>query len=97
MRLKDKVALVTGASRGIGRASCLALAREGASVVVTARTHKDLEALEEELTALGVKAKTFACDVTKSAEVAACVKQTISDFGRIDILVNNPGTGGSRG
>jgi len=96
MRLKDKVALVTGASRGIGRASCLALAREGATLVGTARTHKDLEALEKELTALGVKAKTFACDVTKSAEVAACVKQTISDVGRIDILVNNAGIGGYR-
>ena len=96
MRLKDKVALVTGASRGIGRASCLALAREGATIVGTARTHKDLETLEKELAALGVKAKTFACDVTKSAEVAACVKQTISDFSRIDILVNNAGIGGYR-
>ncbi len=96
MRLKDKVALVTGASRGIGRASCLALAREGASICGTARTHDDLEALEKELTALGIKAHTFACDVTKSAEVGACVKQTISDFGRIDILVNNAGIGGYR-
>ncbi len=96
MRLKDKVALVTGASRGIGRASCLALAREGASICGTARTHDDLEALEKELTALGIKAHTFACDVTKSPEVAACVKQTVSDFGRIDILVNNAGIGGYR-
>ncbi|HSO35297.1 MAG TPA: SDR family oxidoreductase [Labilithrix sp.] len=96
MRLKDKIALVTGASRGIGHASCLALAREGATIVGTARTHKDLEALEKELAALGVKAKTFACDVTKSAEVAACVKQAITDFGRIDILVNNAGIGGYR-
>ncbi len=96
MRLKDKIALVTGASRGIGRASCLALAREGATIVGTARTHKDLEELEKELVGLGVKAKTFACDVTKSAEVAACVKQTVTDLGRIDILVNNAGIGGYR-
>ena len=96
MRLKDKIALVTGASRGIGRASCLALAREGATIVGTARTHKDLEALEKELVGLGVKAKTFACDVTKSAEVAACVKQAVTDLGRIDILVNNAGIGGYR-
>ncbi len=96
MRLKDKTALVTGASRGIGRATCLALAREGATICGTARTHDDLEALEKDLTALGTKARTFACDVTKSAEVAACVKQTISDFGRIDILVNNAGIGGYR-
>ena len=96
MRLKDKIALVTGASRGIGRASCLALAKEGATIVGTARTHKDLESLEKEVAALGGKAKSFACDVTKSAEVAACVKQTITDLGRIDILVNNAGIGGYR-
>ena len=96
MRLQNKIALVTGASRGIGRASCLALAREGATIVGTARTHKDLEALEKEIVALGGKAKTFACDITKSAEVAACVKQTITDLGRIDILVNNAGIGGYR-
>jgi meso-butanediol dehydrogenase/(S,S)-butanediol dehydrogenase/diacetyl reductase len=96
MRLKDKIALVTGASRGIGRASCLALAKEGATIVGTARTHKDLESLEKEIAALGGKAKSFACDVTKSAEVAACVKQTVTDLGRIDILVNNAGIGGYR-
>ena len=96
MRLQNKIALVTGASRGIGRASCLALAREGATIVGTARTHKDLEALEKEIVTLGGKAKTFACDITKSAEVAACVKQTITDLGRIDILVNNAGIGGYR-
>ncbi len=96
MRLKDKIALVTGASRGIGYASCLALAKEGATIVGTARTGKDLEALEKAVSAAGGKAKSFACDVTKSAEVAACVKQTITDFGRIDILVNNAGIGGYR-
>ena len=96
MRLKDKIALVTGASRGIGRASCLALAREGANVVGAARTRKDLDALEKELTALGVKAKMFACDATKASDVAACVKQTVTELGRIDILVNNAGIGGYR-
>src|SRR4051794_9926375 len=96
MRLKDKIALVTGASRGIGYASCLALAKEGATIVGTARTGKDLEALEKAVAGAGGKAKTFACDVTKSAEVAACVKQAIADFGRIDILVNNAGMGGYR-
>jgi 3-oxoacyl-[acyl-carrier protein] reductase len=93
MRLKDKVALITGASRGIGRASCLALAKEGATIVGTARNTDDLASLEKEI---GGKTKTFACDVTKSADVAACVKQTIAAFGRIDILINNAGIGGYR-
>jgi NAD(P)-dependent dehydrogenase (short-subunit alcohol dehydrogenase family) len=96
MRLKDKVALVTGASRGIGYASCLALAREGAIIAGTARTKKDLDALEKKASELGAKAKTFTCDVTKSSDVAACVKQTIDAFGRVDILVNNAGIGGYR-
>ncbi len=96
MRLKDKIALVTGASRGIGYASCLALAGEGATVVGVARTKKDLEALEKAVAEKGGKAKTFECDVTKSADVASCVKQTIDAFGRIDILVNNAGIGGYR-
>jgi 3-oxoacyl-[acyl-carrier protein] reductase len=96
MRLQNKIVLVTGASRGIGRASCLALAREGATIVGTARTQKDLETLEKDVAALGVKAKTFACDVTKASDVASCVKQTVAAFGRIDILVNNAGIGGYR-
>ena len=96
MRLKDKVALVTGASRGIGHATSLLLAREGAVVVGTARTKKDLDALEKEITSAGGRAKGIVCDVTKSAEVAACVKETVAAFGRIDILVNNAGIGGYR-
>jgi 3-oxoacyl-[acyl-carrier protein] reductase len=96
MRLKDKIALVTGASRGIGYASCVALAGEGATVVGVARTKKDLEALEKAVAEKGGTAKTFECDVTKSSDVAACVKQTLDAFGRIDILVNNAGIGGYR-
>ena len=96
MRLQNKIALVTGASRGIGRASCLALAREGATIVGTARTKADLESLAKEIAALGGKATSFTCDVTKSADVAATVKQTVDAFGRIDILVNNAGIGGYR-
>jgi meso-butanediol dehydrogenase / (S,S)-butanediol dehydrogenase / diacetyl reductase len=96
MRLKDKVALVTGASRGIGYASSMALAKEGATVVGTARTASDLAELEKAVAAAGGKAKTVVADVTKSADVASCVKQTIDAFGRIDILVNNAGIGGYR-
>jgi 3-oxoacyl-[acyl-carrier protein] reductase len=88
--------LITGASRGIGHASALALAKEGATIVGVARTKSDLDALVAAIEKSGGKAKGIACDVTKSAEVAAAVKETIAAFGRIDILVNNAGIGGYR-
>ncbi len=96
MRLKGKIALVTGASRGIGHASCLALAEEGATIVGTARTKKDLDALVAEVKERGVEAKGIVCDATKGSDVAACVAETVSAFGRVDILVNNAGIGGYR-
>ena len=96
MRLKDKVALVTGASRGIGRASARALAAEGAVIAAVARTERDLESLVSEITKAGAKAQSFLCDVTKSADVSACVKSVVAAFGRVDILVNNAGIGGYR-
>jgi 3-oxoacyl-[acyl-carrier protein] reductase len=96
MRLQNKVALVTGASRGIGRASALALAREGAIIVGAARNKADLEALEAEIKALGGDALMVVTDVTKAPSVAACVEQAAARFGRIDILVNNAGIGGYR-
>jgi 3-oxoacyl-[acyl-carrier protein] reductase len=96
MRLKDKIALVTGASRGIGYASSLSLAKEGATVVGTARTEKDLAAMVKAVTAAGGKASSVVADVTKGADVAACVKKAIADHGRIDILINNAGIGGYR-
>ncbi len=96
MRLADKIAVITGASRGIGRASSLVLAKEGATVVGLARTKPELDSLVEEIAAAGGRARAIACDVTKSAEVAAAVKETLAAFGRIDILVNNAGIGGYR-
>ncbi|KYF76412.1 short-chain dehydrogenase [Sorangium cellulosum] len=96
MRLKDKIALITGASRGIGRASALALGREGAVVVGVARTAADLGALERELRAAGGRGLMIEADVTRAASVAACVERAIRELGRIDILVNNAGIGGYR-
>ena len=96
MRLKDKIALVTGASRGIGRASALALSREGATVAGCARTKADLDSLRKEIEAAGGKALMIECDVTQAASVAACVKEVVGAFKRIDILVNNTGIGGYR-
>jgi 3-oxoacyl-[acyl-carrier protein] reductase len=96
MRLQNKIALVTGASRGIGYASSVALAKEGATIVGTARTAKDLDAMVKAAFAAGGKASAVTADATKSADVAACVKKAIDIHGRIDILVNNVGIGGYR-
>jgi 3-oxoacyl-[acyl-carrier protein] reductase len=96
MRLKDKVALVTGASRGIGRACGLALAREGAIIVGVARTQADLDSLKAEIEKEGGRALMIVADVTQRGQVAASVDRAASTFGRIDILVNNAGIGGYR-
>jgi meso-butanediol dehydrogenase/(S,S)-butanediol dehydrogenase/diacetyl reductase len=96
MRLSNKVSLVTGASRGIGRATAIALAEEGATVVAVARTQKDLDDLARTIETRGGQAKSIVCDATRSSDVRSCVKQTLDAFGRIDILVNNAGIGGYR-
>jgi meso-butanediol dehydrogenase/(S,S)-butanediol dehydrogenase/diacetyl reductase len=96
MRLANKVSLITGASRGIGRASSLALASEGATVVGVARTKKDLDDLVQGIEARGGRAKGIVCDVTNSSDVRSCVERSLEAFGRIDILVNNAGIGGYR-
>jgi meso-butanediol dehydrogenase/(S,S)-butanediol dehydrogenase/diacetyl reductase len=96
MRLSNKVSLITGASRGIGRASALALAREGSIVVGVARTKRDLDDLVKTVESEGGRAKSLVCDVTNSSEVRACVKQAVDMCGRVDILVNNAGIGGYR-
>ena len=76
--------------------SCLALAKEGAVIAGAARSKADLDALEREIAAAGGKARMIVCDVTRYADVAACVKQTVDALGRVDILVNNAGIGGYR-
>jgi len=89
--LTDKVALVTGASRGLGRAIALALAQEGASIAAVARTEDALKETLESLRALGVAAEPFALDVANEAAVDAAVEKITARFGHIDILVNNAG------
>src|SRR5271163_4494570 len=91
MKLAGRVALVTGASQGIGHACALALAREGASISVAARNYEKLEALVAEITAAGGKAAAFVMDVADEEQVKSGVKAALAHFGKIDILVNNAG------
>ena len=92
MSLNGKTALVTGASRGIGRAIALRLAEDGANVaVIYAGSADKAEAVVNEITALGVNAKAYRCNVAESAAVNETVKAVTNDLGKIDILVNNAG------
>ena len=93
--LAGRVAIVTGASRGIGKGIALALAEAGADVVLTARTGPDVEAAAREVSALGRQALAVVADVTVAQDVIALSERALAEFGRIDILVNNVGGGGS--
>jgi len=90
MKLKDKVAIVTGSARGIGRETALALAREGAKVVVT-DILDEIFSVADQIKALGRETLAVKTDVSKSEEVKEMVKRVIGKFGRVDILVNNAG------
>src|SRR5512137_145473 len=87
--LKDKVAVVTGASQGIGRDTALALAQAGAKLAVAARNEGKLAALVSEITAAGGEALAVKMDVAEAEQVKAGFKQVLEKFGRLDILVNN--------
>jgi len=90
-RLDGKIALVTGAGRGLGRAIALALAAAGAEVLLNSRTPAELDAVAGEIAASGGKARPLAFDVTDSAALRAAFAGLASDFERLDILVNNAG------
>lgn len=89
--LTGKVAFVTGASSGIGRASAIALATQRAKVAVTARRIDKLQALATEIKSHGHEAVAIQMDVTKKDEITAAVAKTVETFGRLDILLNNAG------
>lgn len=93
-RLDNKVAIVTGSGRGIGAATAIAFADAGADVVVTARTQGQLENTAAEIHKRGQKALLVVCDVMDATHREALVEQTLAEFGRIDILVNNVGGSG---
>ncbi len=88
-RLEGKVALVTGGNQGIGKGIARALAKEGANLVLTARTVETLESAAEEIRAEGVEALVAPADVTDELQVEAVFAQTMDRFGRVDVLVNN--------
>ena len=92
--LKDKVVMVTGASRGIGKTIALGFAAEGAILSICGRTANTLESAAKEIKALGAEVLAMAADVTQKAEVEAFLKQTLDKYRRIDVLINN--VGGSR-
>ncbi len=94
MKLRDQVAIVTGAAKGMGRAICLRLAGEGAHLALAAREAPPLEALAGEVRALGRTALVVPTDVREEAQVRALVEATVETFGRIDILVNCAGITG---
>jgi len=89
--LSGRIALITGASQGIGRACALELARSGATVALAARSADKLEAVAAEIAAAGGTARTYSLDVSNEASIKACARAVISDLGKVDILVNNAG------
>ncbi len=91
MRLKDKVAIITGSSKGIGEGCARVFAREGAAVVITSRHEKEAEAMAQCINAAGGTAVAIGVDVSDAVMVRRMVDDTISRFGRLDILVNNAG------
>jgi 3-oxoacyl-[acyl-carrier protein] reductase len=97
MRLRDRVAIVTGAGRGIGRAIALGLAREGAHIVAVSRTPSEIESTAAEVRAIGSDAIAVRADVTNPRDMDQMADASQRRFGRVDILVNNAGTFGPIG
>lgn len=91
MLLSGQIAIITGGGRGIGRAIALRFAREGASIVLSARTQSQIDSVAAEIEAVGQKATAIPADVSRDADCQAIVQTARKQFGRIDILVNNAG------
>ena len=93
MRLADKIALITGGGRGVGRVIALTFAREGADIAICARTESELKNTAAEVEKLGRRCFFQTCDVTVGEQCQAMVQGALRHFGRLDILVNNAGGG----
>ena len=96
MRLKDKVAIITGGGRGIGKALAFGFANRGATIVAAARTESEVIEVAEKVKLLGKESLGIVCDVSKEEEVKNLVGTTIKNFGKIDVLINNAGIGSMR-
>ena len=94
--LDSKVAMITGASQGLGRALALAYAKEGASIVINSRSEESIRPVAEEVESTGAEILALRADVSKSADVEKLVGAAVERFGRIDVLVNNAGVLGPR-
>src|SRR3712207_2877171 len=94
--LQGKVAMITGASQGLGRALALAYANEGARVVINSRRKESIGPVAEEAEATGAEVLALAADVSRSADVERLVGAATERFGRVDVLVNNAGVLGPR-
>src|SRR6201995_2911119 len=90
--MKDRVAIVTGGSKGIGFAVARRFAESGAKVAIVARGEKDLAAARAALAKDGLEVRDYVCDVSKAAEVSGTYDKIARDFGKVDVLVNNAGT-----
>ncbi len=96
MRLRDRVAVITGGGRGIGRAVALGFAKEGADVVVAARTEGEISEARNEIIQLDRRSSAIVCNVSDEDQVKNLIEETLNIYGKIDILVNNAGMGGIR-
>ncbi|MEM7370122.1 MAG: glucose 1-dehydrogenase [Bacteroidota bacterium] len=90
--LTDKVAIITGASKGIGKAIAYAMGKAGAKVVISSRKQEAVDVVVEEFKAAGIEAAGIACNVGKMDQIPGLIQGTLDTFGRIDIVVNNAGT-----
>jgi NAD(P)-dependent dehydrogenase (short-subunit alcohol dehydrogenase family) len=94
-RLKGKVAAITGAALGLGRATAIRMAEEGAAVALLDTLEREGEALAAELAGRGFKARFWRCDVTSEAEVKRAIDEAAAHFGKLDVMVNNAGVSGA--
>ena len=91
MKIKDKTIVITGAGRGIGRALALRFAGQGAHIALLDMNATDLAAAAQKCADLGVRAKAYTVDVSREADVAAALDAVVSDFGSLDVIINNAG------